>query len=82
MRSVVEWLETTEEEVLRLEPKTFYDPCLVGVGYRCGSGPVLAYSMRKIISKHVASGMTYSEARDFFESNTLGLGWVRGLPYS
>ncbi len=73
---ILDWLSDTECEVMRLEPASFYDPFIVGVGYRFTYGPVLAYSLRGILDAHVEQdGMTHDEAREFFEVNTLGA-WV------
>jgi len=61
---------------MRLEPASFYDPFIVGVGYRFTYGPVLAYSLRGILKAHVEQDkMTHEEATEYFEYNTLGA-WV------
>lgn len=50
-----------------------FDDCIVGVGYRCGSEPVVAYDMDMIISKMMdRDGMSYEDAVEFFEFNQLG----------
>jgi len=73
---ILDWLSDTECEVMRLEPSSFYDDFIVGVGYRFTYGPVLAYDLRGILGAHVEEdGMTHEEARDYFEVNTLGA-WV------
>lgn len=61
---------------MRLEPASFYDGYIVGVGYRFTFGPVLVYSLRGILQAHMEEdGMTMEQAREFFEMNTLGA-WV------
>ena len=73
---ILDWLADTECEVMRLEPASFYDPFIIGVGYRFTYGPVLTYSLRGIITAHVEQdGMSSAEAREYFEVNTLGA-WV------
>ena len=73
---ILEWLDETECEVMRLEPASFYDKHIVGVGYRFTFGPVLVYSLRGILQDHVENDdMTMDQAREFFEFNTLGA-WV------
>ena len=66
---------------MRLEPREFYDPHILGVAYRFGFGPVLAYDLPGILDAHVtADGMTYSEAEEYFDCNTIG-SWVgEGTP--
>ena len=73
---ILDWLAETECEVMRLQPASFYDDFIIGVGYRFTYGPVLAYSLRGILNAHMKQdGMTYTEAQEFFESQTLGA-WV------
>ena len=61
------------DEFLRLEPREDYDPCIVGVARRFND-TVLIYSIRSIIDMHMRHGMTYDEASEWFEYNTIG-GW-------
>lgn len=73
---ILDWLSETECEVMRLEPASFYDEHIVGVGYRFTFGPVLTYTLRGILKAHVEKdGMTMEQAREYFEFNTLGA-WV------
>ena len=73
---ILDWLEDTECDVMRLEPASFYDQHISGVGYRFTYGPVLVYCLRGILKAHVEhDGMTPEEAREYFEYNTLGA-WV------
>ncbi len=79
-QDVLDWLSETECEAMRLEPAVFYDPHIVGVAYRFNVGPVIAYDMKGILQAHVAEGMTYDEAVEFFNFNTIG-SWVgEGTP--
>lgn len=53
-----------------------FDDCIVGVGYRCGKQPVIAYDMDLIIGKLMKQDdMSYEEAVEYFEFNQLG-SWV------
>ena len=78
---VITWFADQECEALRLEPAEFYDPHIVGVAYRFGVGPVIAYDMDGIINSMVKEdGMSYSSAEEYFHFNTLGA-WVgEGTP--
>jgi len=80
-QAVLDWLAQTECEAIRLEPREFYDPHIVGVAYRFGFGPVLAYDLPGILEAHVLSdGMTQAQAREYFDFNTIG-GWFgEGTP--
>jgi hypothetical protein len=73
---IFDWLADTDCEVMRLEPASFYDTHIAGVGYHFTHGPVLIYRLRGILNAHVEQdGMTPEEAREYFEFNTLGA-WV------
>jgi hypothetical protein len=52
-----------------------YDDCIVGIGERCGMESVAIYDITKIINKLIRGGMTYEEAREYYEFNQLGA-WV------
>jgi hypothetical protein len=79
-QDVLDWIQETECDVMRLEPADFYDRFIVGVAYRFNIGPVLAYDMPGILRAHVADGMTPDEAEEHFSFNTLG-SWVgEGTP--
>lgn len=49
-----------------------HDDAIMGVAHSFGRGPVLVYSLRKIIDKLVEEGMTVEEAYEYFEYNILG----------
>ena len=67
------YMDEYVDEFLRLEPREDYDPCIVGVGRRFND-TVLVYSIKAILAMHVRQGMTYEEADEYFEYNTIG-GW-------
>jgi hypothetical protein len=64
-------LDETEEEYLRLEPREDYDACIVGVVQQFNTS-FLLYSVRRIVRMHMRSGMTYEEAVEYFDYNTIG----------
>jgi hypothetical protein len=67
------YMDEYVDEFLRLEPREDYDPCILGVGRRFND-TVLIYSIKAIIDMHMRHGMTYEEADEYFEYNTIG-GW-------
>ena len=71
--NILAWLDETEEEYLRLEPRENYDPCIVGIVTQFHRSFPL-YSVRRIIEMHMKDGMSYDEAVEYFEYNTIG-GW-------
>lgn len=73
------YMDGTEEEYIRLEPRESYDPCIVGVAQRFNT-LTLAYSVEKIIEMLVADGMTEDEAVEYFEYNTMGAWLGDGTP--
>lgn len=49
-----------------------YNDCILGMCYRFGQEPIIAYDGDKVIAKLVKMGMTYDEAVEFHEFNQLG----------
>ena len=47
----------------------------LGIGRRCGQPDIAVYSIPKVLEVLQEDGMTYEEAIEFFEFNTLGA-WV------
>ena len=66
---VEEELEGSEAQ--RLEPSDLYDPCVIGLGYRFNDGPLLVYSMPKVIAL---------KGEEYFSANTLGAWMGEGTP--
>jgi|Laugresbdmm110dd_1035094.scaffolds.fasta_scaffold39778_4 hypothetical protein len=64
------------ESAIFLEPNTF-DEAIIGVAYRFGIDPVVAYD-RTIVIDILAREMTREEAEEFFEFNTIGA-WMGDL---
>ena len=58
------------EDAIFLEPNTF-DEAIIGIAYRFGMEPVVAYD-RTIVIDILARFMTREEAEEFFEYNTIG----------
>lgn len=76
---IIEMMDEFCEEYARIEPRSSYDPCIVGIVRRFND-TVLAYSVRAILEMHVREGMTMLEAEDFFDRNTACI-WVgEGTP--
>jgi hypothetical protein len=58
-----------------------FDDCVIGVSYRAGMEPVLAYSIEKVISKLVErDGMTHEEAVEYFDYNICSSWLGEGTP--
>ena len=64
------------ENAIFLEPKDF-DEAIIGVTYRFGMGPVVAYD-RTIVIDILARDMPREDAEEFFEFNTIGA-WMGDL---
>lgn len=64
--------EVYDEEILFLEPAEQYDPCIVGVAYRCGMEPVVVYDVDQVLEALVQDGMDREEAEEWFEFNIAG----------
>jgi hypothetical protein len=57
-----------------------FDDCILGVCYRFGREPIVAYDYNKVIDKLQKDGMSYEEAVEFWEYNQIGA-WVgEGTP--
>ena len=77
--------EDVEEELegsaaQRLEPSDLYDPCVIGLGYRFHDGPLLVYSLPKVIALQKGAEMSDEEAEEYFNFNTLGAWMGEGTP--
>jgi len=63
-------LQTSAEKLLVMDG---YDDCIVGICYRCGQEPILAYDMNKVIKKLMdRRGWPRDVAQDWFNRNQLG----------
>jgi hypothetical protein len=60
----------TVEEALFLDPAD-YDEAIIGVAYRFGMMPVVAYDRTRVIDI-LARDMPREDAEEFFEFNTIG----------
>ena len=73
MSDVREAMETLNPEALSADG---FEGCELGVAYRAGSQPVLAYDREKCIQRLVdRDGMSREDADEFFEFNVVGA-WV------
>jgi len=64
------------EDAMFMEPAT-YDDAILGVAYRFGMQPVVAYDKDRVITI-MAEDMDLEEAEEFFEFNTIGA-WMGDL---
>ena len=70
MTSHFEIDEQVNEGTLFLEPRNYYDDCIIGVSYE---GNQLIYDSNKIMDVLIQkNGMSEDEALEFFEYNILG----------
>ena len=78
---VVEYLGTAENESLMLlEPRSTYDACLVGVGYRYCDGPLAVYDIAKVMAVLIAGGMDEEAAQEWINTNMIGSWMGNGTP--
>ena len=80
---VEEELEGSEAQ--RLEPRELYDPCVIGLGYRFHDGPLLVYSLPKVLALQSwrlweGAEMTDEEAEEYFSVKTLEVWRGDGTP--
>lgn len=61
------------ESALFLEPAV-YDEAIMGIAYRFGMEPVVAYDRTRVIDI-LAKDMTREDAEEFFEFNIIGSWW-------
>ena len=67
----------TREEIAEINPEALlcdgFDEAIIGIAERINLGPVVAYSVDKIIDIMIQrDGMTYGEAMEYFDYNILG----------
>ena len=67
----------TKEEISEINPEALlcdgFDDALIGMAERINIGPIVAYSVSKIIDIMMErDGMTYEEAYEYYEYNILG----------
>lgn len=70
----------TREEIAEINPEAIlcdgFDDAIIGMAERINLGPVVAYSVEKIIEILMQRDeMEYEDARDYFSYNILGA-WV------
>lgn len=52
-----------------------FDKCILGICYRFGQEPIVAYDRDLVIKELINQDMTPEEAEEFFEYNQIGA-WV------
>ena len=68
------YLEENGEEALLMEPRSEYDECIVGIGYRFHDGPLAVYSIDRILAVLQDDETDEEEAIEWFDFNIIG-GW-------
>jgi len=77
----LEWASEQDLEIIRLEPRDFFDRFILGVAERCGMEAVLVYDLDAIRAAYVSEqGMTYEDADEYLSYNTLGAWLGDGTP--
>jgi hypothetical protein len=57
------------------------EDAIIGIGSRCSKPPLVCYNVAKIIEILMdRDGMTYEEAREFYEFNIVGAWMGEGTP--
>ena len=67
----------TREEISEINPEALlcdgFDDAIIGMAERINIGPIVAYSVSKIIDIMMErDGMTYEEAYEYYDYNILG----------
>jgi hypothetical protein len=65
------------EEIAEINPSALlcdgFDEAIIGIAERIGLGPVVAYDVEKMLDIMIErDGMTYEEAREYFDFNIIG----------
>jgi len=65
------------EEIVEINPSALlcdgFDEAIIGIAERIGLGPVVAYNVEKMLDIMIErDGMTYEEAREYFDFNIIG----------
>ena len=80
LQEILGLLEMENPDALLMEPRDRYDACIVGIGHRFNDGPLVMYSIERILGVLEADGMTGEEAVEWYHFNILGA-WVgEGTP--
>ena len=74
LADILECLAEYGDEALLMEPRSEYDGCIVGIGYRYSDGPLAIYSVDRVLAVLQANGMDSEEAGEWFDFNVIG-GW-------
>ena len=67
LHEIVETLEGySDESPLLMEPRSDYEPCLVGIGYRFKDGPLAVYDINKVLKVlQTRDGMSEEDSEEF-----------------
>lgn len=73
MSALSEWISEYNPKALTADG---FEDAIIGIAERCGQPSLVVYDAKKCVEILVKrDGMTYDEAREFFDFNTLG-SWV------
>ena len=75
LAELLEHLEEYGEEALLMEPRAEYDECIVGIGYRFSDGPLVIYSVERVLAVLQGDGMDEEGAIEWFDFNIIN-SWV------
>lgn len=73
------WIEEQGIEEPLLYP-TGYQDCIIGIVERFGQPPILCIDKEKLINRYMKDGMSWEEAVEFYEVNTVGAWMGEGTP--
>jgi|14BtaG_2_1085337.scaffolds.fasta_scaffold77548_3 hypothetical protein len=74
--NIDDWLVAYGDDLLLLEPRDLYDPCIVGVVERCGQAPHVLYDAEACIQALAGEDeWDHESAIEWFDFNTSGA-WV------
>jgi hypothetical protein len=67
-------LEGVDTPLIFIDPSEVFDPCILGLAFRCTNEPVVAYDRDKVVSALMISnpGFTSEDAEEWFEHNVIG----------
>ena len=73
-------LEMENPDAWLMEPRDRYDGCIVGIGHRFDDGPLVMYSVERILKALEADGMTREGALEWYDYNIVGASVGEGTP--
>jgi hypothetical protein len=74
LSEILKHLEEYGDETLYLEPRSDYDDCIIGIGARFSDGPLVIYSVERILAVLMLDDEDEEAAQEWFDVNIIG-GW-------